>query len=98
MECLRKLLAETDEDPDLDNEDNGPEDTLEEIFPHHESFGEHDTESESDGDSANEDMNNLELFSSKVGTFRENIRCHTIVTRLPGTKGPLEDVTSHVNN
>ncbi|GBL82119.1 hypothetical protein AVEN_162538-1, partial [Araneus ventricosus] len=34
MERLRKFLAEveTDEDPDFDNEDNGPEDALEEIF------------------------------------------------------------------
>ncbi|GBN53956.1 hypothetical protein AVEN_13022-1, partial [Araneus ventricosus] len=34
MERLSKLLAEveTDEDPDFDNEDNGPEDVLEEIF------------------------------------------------------------------
>ncbi|GBN46012.1 hypothetical protein AVEN_105163-1, partial [Araneus ventricosus] len=69
MERLRKLLAEveTDEDPDCDNEDNGPEDVLEEIFSDHESFREHDTESEEDGDSGNEDENNLELFSSKEG-------------------------------
>ncbi|GBL95871.1 hypothetical protein AVEN_227118-1 [Araneus ventricosus] len=48
--CLRKLLAEveTDEDPDFDNEDNGHENVLEEIFSDHESFCEHDTESEED--------------------------------------------------
>ncbi|GBM03148.1 hypothetical protein AVEN_200835-1 [Araneus ventricosus] len=68
MEHLRKLLAEieTDEDPDFDNEDNGSEDVLEEIFSDHESFCERDTESEEDKDSGNEDVNNLELFSSKV--------------------------------
>ncbi|GBM95434.1 hypothetical protein AVEN_69527-1 [Araneus ventricosus] len=87
MELLRKLLAEveTDEDPDFDNEDNGPEDVLEENFSDHESFSEHDTESEQDGDSGNEDANNLELFSSKEGIewrktkFRQNIRWHNIV-------------------
>ncbi|GBL76611.1 hypothetical protein AVEN_147322-1 [Araneus ventricosus] len=70
MDRLRKLLAEdeTDEDPDYDNENNGPEDVLEVIFSDHESFCEYDTESEEDGDSGNEDMNNLELLSSK----REN--------------------------
>ncbi|GBM42927.1 hypothetical protein AVEN_239087-1 [Araneus ventricosus] len=57
MERLRKLLAEVEtDDPDFDNEDNGPEDVLEEIFPYHESFCEHDTESEEDGDSGNEDL------------------------------------------
>ncbi|GBM54125.1 hypothetical protein AVEN_119854-1 [Araneus ventricosus] len=67
MEHLRKLLAEveTDEDPDFDSEDNGPEDVLEEFFSDHERFCEHDTESEEDGDSGIEDVNNLELFSSK---------------------------------
>ncbi|GBM15068.1 hypothetical protein AVEN_150086-1 [Araneus ventricosus] len=79
MEHFRRLLAEveTDEDPDFDNEDNGPEE--EEIFSDHESFCELDTESEEDGDSRNEDVNNLELFSSKEGIewrktkFRQNI-------------------------
>ncbi|GBN22859.1 hypothetical protein AVEN_237221-1 [Araneus ventricosus] len=84
--------VETDEDPDFDNEDNGPEDVLEEIFSDHESFCEHDTEYEEDGDSGNEDVNNVELFSSKEGTewrktkFRQNIRCHNIVPRLPGKR------------
>ncbi|GBO05194.1 hypothetical protein AVEN_46033-1 [Araneus ventricosus] len=32
MKRLRKLLAETDEDPDFENEDSGPENVLEEIF------------------------------------------------------------------
>ncbi|GBM76653.1 hypothetical protein AVEN_234871-1 [Araneus ventricosus] len=65
LERLRKLLAEveTDEDPNFDNEDNGPENVLEEIFSDHESFCEHDTESEEGGDSGNEDVNTLELFS-----------------------------------
>ncbi|GBN15596.1 hypothetical protein AVEN_24259-1 [Araneus ventricosus] len=65
MERLQKLLAEveTDEDTDFDNEYNGPEDVLKEFFSDHESFCEHDTESEEDGDSGNEDVNNLELFS-----------------------------------
>ncbi|GBO27453.1 hypothetical protein AVEN_17625-1, partial [Araneus ventricosus] len=37
MERLRKLLAEVEtyEDPDFDNEDNGPDDVLEEIFSDH---------------------------------------------------------------
>ncbi|GBM64306.1 hypothetical protein AVEN_189111-1 [Araneus ventricosus] len=45
MERLHKIIAEveTDEDPDFDNEDNGPEDVLEDIFSDHESFWEHDT-------------------------------------------------------
>ncbi|GBN33979.1 hypothetical protein AVEN_208296-1 [Araneus ventricosus] len=62
MERLRKFLSEveTEEDPAFDNE---PEDVLEEIFSDHESFCEHDTESEEDRDSGNEDVNNLELFS-----------------------------------
>ncbi|GBL75361.1 hypothetical protein AVEN_194561-1 [Araneus ventricosus] len=91
MERLRKHLAqgENDEDPGFDNEDNGPEDVLEEIFSDHESFCEHDTESEGDGDSGNEDGNNLELFSSKEGIewrktkLKQNIRCHNIVSSLP---------------
>ncbi|GBN75319.1 hypothetical protein AVEN_142940-1 [Araneus ventricosus] len=73
-------------DFDFDNEDNGPEDDLEEIFSDHESFCEHDTESEEDGDSGNEDVNNLDLFSSKEGIewrktkFRQNIRCLNCVS------------------
>ncbi|GBO17210.1 hypothetical protein AVEN_23-1 [Araneus ventricosus] len=102
MERLRKFLAEieTDEDPDFDNEHNIPEDILEEIFTYHESFCENDTESEGDGDSGNVDANNLELFSSKEGIewrltkFRQNIRCHSSVSRLPGTNGSAKDVTS----
>ncbi|GBL86039.1 hypothetical protein AVEN_154336-1, partial [Araneus ventricosus] len=99
--ALRKLLAEveTDEDPAFDNEDNGLEDVFdeEEIFSDHESFCEHDKESKEKGDSENEDVNNLELFSSKEGTewrkrkFRQNIRCHNIVSRVPGTKVPAKD-------
>ncbi|GBN88190.1 hypothetical protein AVEN_231800-1 [Araneus ventricosus] len=67
MERLRKPFAEveTDEDPDFENEDNGFEDVLEEVFSDHESFSEHDTKSEEDGDSGKEDGKNLELFSSK---------------------------------
>ncbi|GBN03634.1 hypothetical protein AVEN_198019-1 [Araneus ventricosus] len=88
-ERLRKLLAEieTDEDPDFDNEGNGHEDVLEDIFSDHENFCEHNMESEKDGDSGNEDVNNLELFPSKEGTeyktakFRRNIRCQNIVSR-----------------
>ncbi|GBL73627.1 hypothetical protein AVEN_230633-1 [Araneus ventricosus] len=55
MECLRKFLAEveTDEDSDSDIEGNGHEDVLEENFSDHESFSEHYTESEEDGDSGN---------------------------------------------
>ncbi|GBM82768.1 hypothetical protein AVEN_259905-1 [Araneus ventricosus] len=56
MERLRKLLTEveSEEDTDFDNEDNRPEDVLEENFSDHESFSEHDTELEEDGDSGNE--------------------------------------------
>ncbi|GBN03221.1 hypothetical protein AVEN_36795-1 [Araneus ventricosus] len=90
MERLRKLLAEveTHKDPDFDNEDSGPEDVIEENFSDHEIFCEHDTESEEDGDSGNEDVNNLELFSSKEGIewrktkFRQDILCHNIVSLL----------------
>ncbi|GBO34777.1 hypothetical protein AVEN_93068-1 [Araneus ventricosus] len=56
MEPLRKLLAETVEDPDIDKENNGLEDVLEDIFLDHDSFCEHDTESEKDGDSVNNDV------------------------------------------
>ncbi|GBL88648.1 hypothetical protein AVEN_195641-1 [Araneus ventricosus] len=60
IERLRKLLVEVETD---DGTGNGPEDVLEEIFSDHESFCENDTESEENGDSGNEDVNNLELFS-----------------------------------
>ncbi|GBM74425.1 hypothetical protein AVEN_51110-1 [Araneus ventricosus] len=62
------------------------------LFSDHESVCEHDRETEEDGDSGNEDVNNLELFSSKEDIewrktkFRQNIRCHNIVSRLLGTK------------
>ncbi|GBM76589.1 hypothetical protein AVEN_228944-1 [Araneus ventricosus] len=93
-ERLRKFLAEaeTDEDPDIDNEDTGPEVVLEEIFTYQEIFFEHGTESGGDGDSGNEDVNNLELFLSKEGIerretkFMQNIRCHYIVSCLRGPK------------
>ncbi|GBM50256.1 hypothetical protein AVEN_141870-1 [Araneus ventricosus] len=64
MELLRKLLAgaETGKDSDCDNEDNGPEVVTEENFKDHESLMNHDTESEDDGDSRNEEVNNLEWF------------------------------------
>ncbi|GBM26830.1 hypothetical protein AVEN_32080-1 [Araneus ventricosus] len=82
MEPLHKLLAEveTDADPDFHYDDIGHEDVSAEIFSDHESFCEHHTESEEDGDSGNEDVNNLELFSSKEGIqwretkFTRNIR------------------------
>ncbi|GBM83717.1 hypothetical protein AVEN_271707-1 [Araneus ventricosus] len=54
MERLYKLLAETDEDSDFGNEDNGPKDVLKEHFSDHESVSELHTESEEDGDSGNE--------------------------------------------
>ncbi|GBN56813.1 hypothetical protein AVEN_155636-1 [Araneus ventricosus] len=103
MESLRKLLAEdeTDEDPDFENE---TEDVLEEIFSDHESFCEHDMEWEEDGDSGNEDANNLELLSSKEGIerrktkFRQNIHRRNIVLCLLGTKGSAKDVTSPVKS
>ncbi|GBN32860.1 hypothetical protein AVEN_89554-1 [Araneus ventricosus] len=59
---------------------------------------EHDTESEEDGDSGDEEVNNLEWVSSKDGVqrrktkFRQNIRtrCHNIVSLLHGKKGPAK--------
>ncbi|GBM55450.1 hypothetical protein AVEN_187556-1 [Araneus ventricosus] len=77
MERFRKLLAEveTDKDPDFENGDNGPEDDLAEIFSDYESFYEHDKESEDDGDSRNEDVNNLELLSSKEGIEGRKTKC-----------------------
>ncbi|GBO28231.1 hypothetical protein AVEN_152671-1 [Araneus ventricosus] len=62
MERFRKLLAEveTDEDPDFYDEENGPEDVLEDIFSDHECFCKQVKESEEDGNSRNEDENNLE--------------------------------------
>ncbi|GBM64440.1 hypothetical protein AVEN_166683-1 [Araneus ventricosus] len=105
MERLCKLLTELEnEDPDYDNEGNGPEDVLEEIFSDHESFSEHDTESEEDGGSGNEDANNLEWFSSKGRVqwrktrFRQNIRCHYIMSCLPEKKGQAKDMTSPVKS
>ncbi|GBL90174.1 hypothetical protein AVEN_227226-1, partial [Araneus ventricosus] len=69
VERVRKLLAtvQTDEYPDLCNEDNGPDDGLELIFSDHENFCDNKTKSEVDRDSGNEDENNLKLFSSKEG-------------------------------
>ncbi|GBN10436.1 hypothetical protein AVEN_190786-1 [Araneus ventricosus] len=66
MELLLKLFAEvvTDEDSDFNNEGNRPGDILEEKFSNNESFSEYETES--DGDSGNEEVNNLEWFSSKL--------------------------------
>ncbi|GBN10731.1 hypothetical protein AVEN_208154-1 [Araneus ventricosus] len=106
MERFRKLFAEveTDEHADFDTEDNGREDVFEEIFSNHECFCEHDKDSEEDGDSRNEEVNNLELFSSKEGIewrktkFRQNICCHDIVSSLPGTKGTVTNVTSPVKS
>ncbi|GBL77442.1 hypothetical protein AVEN_107694-1, partial [Araneus ventricosus] len=63
---------ETDEDPDFDDGDNGPEDVSEEISSDQESSCQHYTEE--DGDSGNEDVNDLELFSSKEDIeWRQNI-------------------------
>ncbi|GBN44601.1 hypothetical protein AVEN_138192-1 [Araneus ventricosus] len=108
MQRLHKFLAEveTDEDLDFDNEDNRSEDISEENFSDHESFSEHDIESEQDGGSGNEEVNNSEWFSSKdvvqwrITKFRLNIRtrCHNLVSRLPGTKGPAKDVASLVKS
>ncbi|GBN97031.1 hypothetical protein AVEN_132410-1 [Araneus ventricosus] len=102
IESLRKPLAEveTDKNSDFDNENNRSEDVLEDNFSDHERFSEHNTESEEDGDSENEEINNSEWFRSQDGVqwrkrkFRQNIRCHNIVSRLPGTKEPAKDVTS----
>ncbi|GBM66923.1 hypothetical protein AVEN_199899-1 [Araneus ventricosus] len=104
IEILHKLLAEveTHEDSDLDLEHNGPEDVLKDNFSDHERFSEYDTESEEVKDYGNEEVNNSEWFSSEDGVqcrktkFRRNIhvRCHNIMSRLPGTQGPAKDVTS----
>ncbi|GBM69749.1 hypothetical protein AVEN_75391-1 [Araneus ventricosus] len=91
MERSRKRFAEieTDEDPDFGNEDNGPKDVLEDILSDHESFSEHDTQSEENGDSGIKEVNNLKLFSSKDGIqwrktkLRQNIRSHNIVLSFP---------------
>ncbi|GBM04243.1 hypothetical protein AVEN_41052-1 [Araneus ventricosus] len=77
---------------------------LQRIF--NESFSEHDTESEDEGDSGNEEVNNSEWFASKDSVqwrktkFGQNIRnrCHNIVSRLPRTKGPAKDVTSSLKS
>ncbi|GBN78311.1 hypothetical protein AVEN_80033-1 [Araneus ventricosus] len=100
MERFRKLFAEdeTDEESEF-----GPEDILEENFSDHKRFREH-KKSEEDGDSGNEEVNNSERFSSKHGVqwrkakFRQNIltRCLNIMSRLPGTRGPVKDVTNPV--
>ncbi|GBN06110.1 hypothetical protein AVEN_270654-1 [Araneus ventricosus] len=102
MELLRNRLSEVEtyEDPDFDSEDKGTEDILEEIFSDHESFIDYDKKLEESGHSENEDVNNLEWCSLKDGVewweikFMQNIRCHNIVSRLPGTKGPSKDVRS----
>ncbi|GBM49552.1 hypothetical protein AVEN_1885-1 [Araneus ventricosus] len=58
MEPLRKLLAEVEtvQNPDIDKGNNGLGGVLEEIFFDHDSFYEHDTESEKAGDSGNNDV------------------------------------------
>ncbi|GBN53570.1 hypothetical protein AVEN_50044-1 [Araneus ventricosus] len=63
MKTMDLRMSFPNRNADFGNEDNGPEDVLEEISSDHESFYEHDTESEEGGDSGNEDVNNLELFS-----------------------------------
>ncbi|GBN73536.1 hypothetical protein AVEN_119252-1 [Araneus ventricosus] len=62
IESLRKLLAEVETDEDS-GFDSGPEEVLEVNFSDHESFSKHDTESEEDGDSGNEEVNNSEWFT-----------------------------------
>ncbi|GBO37880.1 hypothetical protein AVEN_40204-1 [Araneus ventricosus] len=95
---------ETDEDSDFDKEQNRTEGVLEEIFSDLESFNEHDTESENDGDFGNEEVNNSEWFPSEDGVlwrktkFRQNIHteCLNIVLRLHGIKGPAKYVARAV--
>ncbi|GBM49059.1 hypothetical protein AVEN_155818-1 [Araneus ventricosus] len=99
MEPLRKLRAEVETDEDADF-DNGPEDGLEDTFSVRESFSKYDTELVEkigmNGNSGNEEVNNTERFSSEDGVkwrkinLRQNIRsrCHNIVSRSPGVKGP----------
>ncbi|GBN52543.1 hypothetical protein AVEN_185533-1 [Araneus ventricosus] len=89
MSRLCKLLAEveTDEYPDFDNEDNGPEDVLEEIFSDHESFSEHDTESEED------EILEMKIYKGRVATalwrlpnFRRFPRQRRPPSKVPAAK------------
>ncbi|GBO05218.1 hypothetical protein AVEN_106938-1 [Araneus ventricosus] len=70
MELLLKLFAEfeTDDDPDLTMRTMDLRMFQKRFFSDHESFCHHDTESEEEEDSRNDDVNSLELFSSKEGT------------------------------
>ncbi|GBM19508.1 hypothetical protein AVEN_107983-1 [Araneus ventricosus] len=78
MESLHTLLAdvEADEDSTFKNEDNGSEDVLEL------NSSEHDTKSEEDGDSGNEEMMYLEWFSSKDGVQWRNTKLVPVVIIL----------------
>ncbi|GBN89365.1 hypothetical protein AVEN_149637-1 [Araneus ventricosus] len=84
MERLLKLFAEvvTDEDSDFDNEGNRPEDILEENFSNNERFSEYQTES--DGDSGNEEVNNLEWFSSTLAYSGRKQNLGRILAAWPG--------------
>ncbi|GBN86076.1 hypothetical protein AVEN_138090-1 [Araneus ventricosus] len=105
MERLHKVLPEVETDVDIVFE-NGTGDVLEENFSDLERFSEHDTESKENGDSRNEDVNNLLWLSPKDDVqrrktkFRQNIRnrCHNIASRLPGTKGTVKDVANPVKS
>ncbi|GBN37540.1 hypothetical protein AVEN_81076-1 [Araneus ventricosus] len=66
MERLRKFLAEVEtvKIQTLTMKTMGVRIFQKRFFQIMESFYEHDTESEEEGDSGNEDVNNLDLFSS----------------------------------
>ncbi|GBM29706.1 hypothetical protein AVEN_156892-1 [Araneus ventricosus] len=68
--------VENDGDSDFNNADNRTEDT---DFLDHESFSEKDTESEEDGDSGNEEVNDSEGFSSKEYSGGKQNLCRIFV-------------------
>ncbi|GBM71915.1 hypothetical protein AVEN_28692-1 [Araneus ventricosus] len=98
MECFRKLLAEveTDEVSDIDNEDNGSEDDLEDNFSDHESFSEHDKEVKEDGDSLNEE--NAKVMTSSAARnadVRSDCRkaCWELAVSNLGSKDSIRSAT-----
>ncbi|GBM13990.1 hypothetical protein AVEN_113880-1 [Araneus ventricosus] len=82
MEPLRELLAGVETDEDPD----------------------FDNEENEPEDALEEISSDRESFCEHESTewrktkFWHNIRCHNIVSRLPGTKEPVKDVTSPVKS
>ncbi|GBM91973.1 hypothetical protein AVEN_160040-1 [Araneus ventricosus] len=74
IEHLHNIFAGVEtQDSVLDFEHNGAENVLEENFSDHETFNEHNTESEEDGDSRNGEVNNSEWFSSAYSAGKQNL-------------------------